>query len=136
MAGGVPVRRSKCQFVTRYAGMDLPVRAAADSRRIEVLPSSIMAGVYPGHYVRSSAGPLFAEILQRDLDAFVVHLLVFGLRLLAALRAAMIELDYIRDRGARRPIERFDPRCRSHIEQAIEIEVNHVVVQGPDIYSP
>src|SRR6267378_8012733 len=78
---------------------------------------------------------LFSEILHRDLDAIVVHLLVFGLRLLTTLRAAMEELDHIRDWGTRRPIERIDPRRRSHIGQTVEIKVNHVVVQGTDIYA-
>src|SRR5258707_4577794 len=79
---------------------------------------------------------LFSEILHRDLDAIVVHLLVFGLRLLTTLRAAMEKLDHIRNRGTRRPIERVDPRRRAHIDETVEIEVNHVVIQGADIYAP
>jgi hypothetical protein len=71
---------------------------------------------------------LFSEILHCDLDAIVVHLLVFGLRLLTTLRAAMEELDHIRDWGTRRPIERVDPRRRSHIDQTVNIKVSHVVV--------
>src|SRR5260221_4701358 len=85
----------------------------------------------PGNLVRR----LLSEILQRDLDAIVVHLLIFGLGLLTTLRAAMKELDHIRDWGTRRPIERIDPRRRSHIGQTVEIKVNHVVVQGTDIYA-
>src|SRR5258706_106556 len=79
---------------------------------------------------------LFSEILHRDLDAIVIHLLVFGLRLLTTLRAAMEKLDHIRNRGTRRPIERVDPRRRAHIDETVEIEVNHVVIQGADIYAP
>src|SRR5258708_19997663 len=79
---------------------------------------------------------LFSKILHRDLDAIVVHLLVFGLRLLTTLRAAMEKLDHIRNRGTRRPIERVDPRRRAHIAETVEIEVNHVVIQGAGIYPP
>src|SRR5215467_15611181 len=48
----------------------------------------------------------------------------------------MEELDYIRDRGARRSIERVDPRRRSYIDQTVQIEVNDVIVQGIDIHAP
>src|SRR5215469_10489347 len=48
----------------------------------------------------------------------------------------MEELDYVRDRGARRSIERVDPRRRSYIDQTVQIEVNDVVVQGTDIDAP
>jgi hypothetical protein len=53
---------------------------------------------------------LFSEILKRDLDAVVVHLLVLGLGLLAALCAAMEESDYVPYRGTTLPIERVDLR--------------------------
>ena len=66
---------------------------------------------------------LFSEILHRDLDPLIVHLLVFGLILLAALRAAMEELDHIRELPRNTPMwlalldypcfgEPADPRLR------------------------
>ncbi len=80
---------------------------------------------------------LFPEVFQRDLDAFVVHLLVLGLRLLGTLRAAMEELDHVCNRsgwpllierprssssirrrrarrGRSRPCSSTGPRCRPH----------------------
>ena len=41
---------------------------------------------------------LLAEVLERDLDALVIHLLVLGLRWLAAPRAAVEELNDVGDR--------------------------------------
>src|SRR5882762_10514107 len=82
----------------------------------------------PQHFI----GRLFSKILKRDLDAFVVHLLVLGLELLAALGAAMEESGDVRDRGTTRPIERFDLRRRSDIEKTVEVEVIHVVIQSAD----
>jgi hypothetical protein len=53
---------------------------------------------------------LLSEILERDLDAIVVHLLVLRLGLLAALCAAMEKSRYVRDWYAALPIERVDLR--------------------------
>src|SRR6266849_7169076 len=79
---------------------------------------------------------LFSEIFKRDLDAIVVHLLVLGLELLAALCAAMEEPDDVRNRDTTRPIDRVDLRRRSDIEKTVEIEVIYVVIQGADVYAP
>ena len=51
---------------------------------------------------------LFAEILQRNLDALVVHLLEISLERLTALGAAMEELNDVRNRCAFLPINGFD----------------------------
>jgi hypothetical protein len=57
------------------------------------------------------AWPLFPEILQRDLDAFIVHFLVFGRVVLAALGAAMEEGDYVGNkRTTLLSLERLDFR--------------------------
>ena len=45
---------------------------------------------------RAAVGGLFAEVLQCDLDTLVVHLLEIGLKLFAALRAAMEEFGGVR----------------------------------------
>ncbi len=79
---------------------------------------------------------LFSEILKRDLDALVVHLLVLGLELLAALCAAMEESNDVRNRDTTRPIDCVDFRRRSDIEKSVEIEVIYVVIQGADICAP
>src|SRR6266852_1032913 len=79
---------------------------------------------------------LFSEILQRDLDAVVVHLLVLDLELLAALCAAMEESDNVRNRDTTWPIDGVDLRRRSDIEKTVEIDVIYVVIQGADVYAP
>src|SRR6266446_10602645 len=84
----------------------------------------------------TASARLFSKILKRDLDAFVVHLLVLGLELLAALCAAMEEPDDVRNRDTTRPIQRVDLRRRSDIEKTVEIEVVDVVIQGADVYAP
>src|SRR3984893_5607540 len=48
----------------------------------------------------------------------------------------MEESDCVSNRGTRRPVERVDLRCRSYIEQTVEIEINHVVIQCADVYAP
>src|SRR5260370_35430967 len=78
---------------------------------------------------------LFSEILKRDLDALVVHLMVLGMELLAELCAAMEESDDVRKRDTTRPIDCVDLRRRSDIEKTVEIEVIYVVVQGADVYA-
>jgi hypothetical protein len=70
----------------------------------------------------SASARLFAEILQGDLDPIVVHLLEVGLELFAALRAAMKELDDMRNR-TRRSINRFDLRRRSDVNEAVQIVI-------------
>src|SRR5262245_48805192 len=69
-------------------------------------------------------------MLQGDLDALVVHLLEVGLKLLATLGAAREELDDMGNRRAGRTIERLDLRRRPHVDEAVEIVVDDVVVQG------
>src|SRR5215471_13387967 len=80
-------------------------------------------------------GRLFSEILEGDLDAVVVHLLILGLVLVAALGAAMVESGDTRNGDTARPVERLDLRRRSNIGKTIEIVVSHIVIQGPDVYA-
>src|SRR5260370_20842518 len=79
---------------------------------------------------------LFSEILKRDLDALVVHLLALGMELLAALCAAMEESNDVRNRDTTRPIACVDFRRRSAIEKSAEIAVIYVVIQDADISAP
>ena len=76
---------------------------------------------------------LLAEILQRDLDALIVHFLEFGLERVAALCAAREELGDMGDRRAVLPLKRLDLRRRAHIDEAVEIVIDHVVEQGVDV---
>lgn len=41
---------------------------------------------------------LFTEVFQRDLDSFIVHLLVLGTKLFAAIGGAVEKLDHHTDR--------------------------------------
>src|SRR5262249_10912837 len=82
------------------------------------------------------AGRLLPKILERDLDAVVVHLLVLGQELLAALCAAMEEADDVANRDTTGPIDRVDFRRRSDIEKTVEIEVIDVIIQGTDVDAP
>ena len=60
--------------------------------------------------------PLFSEVPQGNLNAFVVHLLVLGRGLLATPGAAMEELDHVRNRGGGAPlVECFNPRRRADV---------------------
>src|SRR6476646_2225352 len=76
---------------------------------------------------------LFAKILQRDLDALIVHLLEIGLELVTTFGAAREELDDMRDRCAILPLERLDPCRRTDVNEAIEVVVDHVVKQCVDV---
>ncbi|HEU4381489.1 MAG TPA: hypothetical protein VFR73_23195 [Hyphomicrobiaceae bacterium] len=62
---------------------------------------------------------LLAEVLERDLDALVVHLLEVALELVAALGAAMEELRDVADRRTLLPAYGFDLGRRSDIDQAV-----------------
>src|SRR5215831_12319525 len=90
----------------------------------------------PSDWLKRTTSRLFSEIFKRDLDAVVVHLLVLGLELFAALCAAMEESDDVRDRGTTRPIKSIDLRRRSDIEKTVKIVVNYVVIQGANVYAP
>src|SRR5262249_17107321 len=73
-----------------------------------------------------------AEILQRDLDALVVHLLELIFELIAPLGAAGEKLDDMRDRP-RRPIDLFDLCRRAHVNEAVKIIVGNVIIERPEI---
>src|SRR5262249_6512757 len=72
---------------------------------------------------------LFPKKLQCDLDAVVIHLLKVGLKLFTALRASGVKLGYMCDRLPLRPL---DLRSRAHVDEAVEIVIDHVVVEGAD----
>src|SRR5215510_39655 len=75
---------------------------------------------------------LFAEILQRDRNPFVVHFLILGAELLAAVGGAVEELDDVADR---RPFRRLDPGGASHVDHAVEIEVIDIVEERAHRYT-
>src|SRR5580704_6149934 len=76
--------------------------------------------------------PLFAQVFQRELDSFVVHFLIVGTILIAAAGAAMEELNYHTDRPPRRT---FNLGRASKVYRAIEVIIDHVVVEGANRYS-
>src|SRR5262245_3218664 len=75
---------------------------------------------------------LFAEILQCDRNPFVIHLLIFGTELLAAVGGAVEELDDIADR---RPFGRLEPSGAADVDHAVEIEIIHVVEERTHRYT-
>src|SRR5262249_26464738 len=82
---------------------------------------------------RVNPGSLFTEILQRDLNTLVVHLLEVVSELLAAFGAAREEFCDVGD--GRMPIKRFDQGRRPHVDEAVEIVVDDVIVQRADVYA-
>src|SRR5438477_10213 len=75
---------------------------------------------------------LFAEIFQRDLNPFVIHVLIFGAELLATVAGAVQELDDVADR---RSFGRLDPGGASHVDHAVEIEVIDIVEERTHRYT-
>src|SRR5262245_52287536 len=69
---------------------------------------------------------LFAQVLECDLDAFVVELLIVGAKLLAAIRGAIEELYDPADRGMRFP---FKLGRAADVNRAVEIKVVDVVIE-------
>src|SRR5216683_1796759 len=63
---------------------------------------------------------LIAKIFQRDLDPFIIHLLILGPKLVATVGGAMEELGHGRDGRLTRT---FDSRRAAHVDHTVEIEV-------------
>ena len=71
---------------------------------------------------------LFAQILERNLDALVVELLIVAAKLIAAVGAAMEKLAHHSDRSVRLT---FEPGCAPNVDRAIEIKVVDIVKELP-----
>src|SRR5215470_6686169 len=77
--------------------------------------------------------PLLAEILQRDLDALVVHALELSLELFPALGAAREKLDDMRNRRLTPTVFRLDLCRRPHVNQSVKIIVDDVIEERSDV---
>src|SRR5262245_47638789 len=75
---------------------------------------------------------LFAEILQRDRNPFVVHFLILGAELLPAVGGAVEELDDIADLLT---FGRLDSRGASYVDHTIEIEIIDIVEERTHRYT-
>src|SRR5262245_54653657 len=80
------------------------------------------------------AGPtveelLFAQILERSLDAVVVELLIFGAKLVAASGTAVEKLCHHSKRSMRQTVE---PRGAANVDRAIKVKVVDVVIEVAD----
>src|SRR6185503_3713975 len=73
-----------------------------------------------------TAKALFAQILEGDLDALVVHLLIVGAKLIAAAGGAVEKLTDHPDGRMRLAVEAGGA---ANVDRAIEIEIDHVVVE-------
>jgi hypothetical protein len=67
---------------------------------------------------------LFAQILERDLDPLVVHLLIVSTELIAAVGRPIEELGHFAERGVWLS---FKFGCAANVDGAVEIEVVDVV---------
>src|SRR5262245_36201444 len=84
--------------------------------------------------LRNARGRLLPEVVQGDLKALVVHLLVFAHGLFRALRAAVEELDDVCNRRCRSSlIEFFNAGRRANVDQTVEIQIHDIVVHGADV---
>jgi hypothetical protein len=63
---------------------------------------------------------LFAQVLERDLDALIVEFLEIAAELIAAVRPAVEELAYDTDRRVWFPLKH---RCASNIDSPIKIKI-------------
>src|SRR6516225_6864318 len=81
----------------------------------------------------SDLSSLFTEILEGNLNSLVVHFLEVVAELFAALRAAGKKFCDVCNWGMRRPIKCFDQCRRTHVNQSVEIIVDHVIIQCANV---
>src|SRR5258705_72143 len=72
---------------------------------------------------------LFAQILERSLDAVVVKLLIVAAKLVAASGTAVEKLCHHSHRSMR---QTFEPRGAANVDRAIKIKVVDIVIEVAD----
>src|SRR5688572_24619859 len=82
---------------------------------------------HAANYARATAKNFsFAQVLESDLDAIVVELLIFAAKLIAPIGAAMEELADHPDWGVRLA---FEAGRAADVDRAVEVEIVDVVVE-------